>query len=253
MTTSSRPLLGVNIDHAATLRQARHRAAGRTCGGPVEPDPVAVALIAEDAGADGITVHLREDRRHMQEEDIARLRACIRTRLNLEMACTSAMVEYALRLRPEHVCLVPESREEITTEGGLDVAGKLPLVRDITATLSAAGIAVSLFVDPEIRQLNAAADCGAPLVELHTGAFANAWHTPRRDDEILRLRHAAEHAAGLGLVVNAGHGINYQNVADILTVPHLHELNIGHAIMSRALLHGMREAVATMRARLRGA
>ena len=248
-----RLLLGVHIDHAATLRQARDRASGRTCGGPVEPDPVAVALLAEDAGADGITVHLREDRRHMQEEDIARLRACIRTRLNLEMACTDWMVEYALRLKPAFVCLVPESREEVTTEGGLDVFGKQERVKEITATLTKAGIAVSLFIDPDLRQINAASDCGAPYIELHTGAFANAWHTPARDEEILRLRRAAEHAAGLGLIVNAGHGINYHNIADVLTVPHLHELNIGHSIMSRALLHGVKEAVSTMRERMRGA
>lgn len=244
-------LLGVNIDHAATLRQARYRAAGRTCGGSVEPDPVAVALMAEEAGADGITVHLREDRRHMQEEDIARLRACIRTRLNLEMACTDFMVDYALRLKPDYVCLVPESREEVTTEGGLDVAGKPPRVKEIVTALTRAGIAVSLFIDPDSKQINAAADSGAPLVELHTGAYANAWHGAGRDDEIMRLRRAAEHAAGLGLVVNAGHGINYHNIAGVVSVPHLHELNIGHSIMSRAMLHGVREAVGTMKALIR--
>ncbi len=249
---ANRLLLGVNIDHAATLRQARYRGAGRTCGGPVEPDPAAIALLAEDAGADGITVHLREDRRHMQEEDIARLHACLRTRMNLEMACTDWMVEYALRLKPAFVCLVPESREEVTTEGGLDVAGKQARVKDITAALTKAGIAVSLFIDPDLRQINAAADCEAPYIELHTGAFANAWLTPGRADEVLRLRRAAEHAAGLGLVVNAGHGINYHNIGDILTVPHLHELNIGHSIMSRALMYGVGEAVRTMRERMRG-
>lgn len=240
-------LLGVNIDHAATLRQARYRASGRTCGGPIEPDPVAVALLAEDAGADGITVHLREDRRHMQEEDIARLRTCIRTRLNLEMACTDFMTDYALRLKPDYVCLVPESREEITTEGGLDVVGKLSRVKEIVGTLTRAGIAVSLFIDPETKQITAAADAGAPFVELHTGAYANAWHGPGREDELMRLRRTAEHAAGLGLIVNAGHGINYHNIEGVRTVPHLHELNIGHAIMSRALLYGMREAVAMMK------
>lgn len=246
-------LLGINIDHAATLRQARYRGAGRTCGGPVEPDPVAVALLAEDAGADGITVHLREDRRHMQEEDIARLRACIRTRLNLEMACTDGMLDYAMHLKPDYVCLVPESREEVTTEGGLDVAGKQDRVKEIVANLTRAGIAVSLFIDPESRQVNAAADCGASHVELHTGAYANAWHGKTREDELLRLRRSAEHAAGLGLVVNAGHGINYHNIGGILTVPHLHELNIGHSVMSRALLHGVGEAVRTMKCLMRGA
>ena len=243
-------LLGVNIDHAATLRQARYRDAGRTCGGVVEPDPVSVALLSEEAGADGITVHLREDRRHMQEEDIRRLRASIRTRLNLEMACTDFMVDFALSVKPDYVCLVPESREEVTTEGGLDVAGNAARVAEVTATLTRAGIAVSLFVDPELRQINASADAGAPLVELHTGAYANAWHGPSREDELLRLRRAADLAAGLGLTVNAGHGINYHNIAGIVTVPHLHELNIGHSILSRALLTGMGEAVRTMKARM---
>lgn len=243
-------LLGVNIDHAATLRQARYRDAGRTCGGVVEPDPVAIALLAEESGADGITVHLREDRRHMQEEDIRRLRACIRTRLNLEMACTDFMLEFALSVKPDYVCLVPESREEVTTEGGLDVAGNATRVAEITAALTRAGIAVSLFVDPELRQINASADAGAPLVELHTGAYANAWHGPSREDELLRLRRAADLAAGLGLTVNAGHGINYHNIPGIVTVPHLHELNIGHSILSRALLTGMGEAVRTMKARM---
>lgn len=250
---ANRLLLGVNIDHAATLRQARYRASGRTCGGPVEPDPLAIALLAEDAGADGITVHLREDRRHMQDEDITRVHAAIRTRLNLEMACTDWMVEYALRLKPAFVCLVPESREEVTTEGGLDVFGKQERIKDITGTLTKAGIAVSLFIDPDLRQINAAADCAAPYIELHTGAFANAWHSPSRAEEVLRLRRAAEHAAGLGLVVNAGHGINYHNITDILTVPHLHELNIGHSIMSRAMFYGIGEAVRTMRDRMRSA
>lgn len=243
--------LGVNIDHAATLRQARYRAAERTCGGAIEPDPVAVALLAEESGADGITVHLREDRRHMQEEDIARLRACIRTRLNLEMACTDFMVDYALRLKPDFVCLVPESREEVTTEGGLDVAGKLERVTEISKILGDAGILVSLFIDPEIRQINAAADSGAPYIELHTGAYANAWHGAGRDEEIMRLRRAAEHAAGLGLVVNAGHGINYHNLPGVLSVPHINELNIGHSIMSRSLMYGVAEAVATMKRLIR--
>ncbi len=247
----TRPLLlGVNIDHAATLRQARYRDAGRTCGGVIEPDPVAVALLSEEAGADGITVHLREDRRHMQEEDIRRLRACIRTRLNLEMACTDFMVDFALGLKPDYVCLVPESREEVTTEGGLDVAGGFPRVVEVVRALTDAGIQVSLFVDPELRQINAAADSGAGLVELHTGAYANAWHGAGREDELLRLRRAADLAAGSGLTVNAGHGINYHNIAGILTVPHLHELNIGHSILSRALLTGMGEAVRTMKARM---
>jgi pyridoxine 5-phosphate synthase len=246
-------LLGVNIDHAATLRQSRYREEAATCGGFVEPDPVFVALLAEDAGADGITAHLREDRRHIQERDILRLRESLRTRLNLEMACEESIVEFALKVKPDSVCLVPEKRAEVSTEGGLDVAGQRQRIASIVERMRAAGIATSLFIDPAPEQVDAAAACGAPWVELHTGAFANAYYdAPRRDAELLRLCRAAEQAANLDLTVNAGHGINYVNIREVLTIPHLHELNIGHSILSRALLHGIGAAVREMKARLRG-
>jgi len=243
-------LLGVNIDHCATVRQARYRGAEATAGGPVEPDPVLFAQLAERAGADGITVHLREDRRHIQERDVWRLRESIATRLNLEMACTPEMLAFALRLRPEAVCLVPESRQEITTEGGLEVAGALDRVRACVEPLAAAGIEVSLFIDPDERQIAAAAKVAAPWVELHTGAYAHAFHGPGRGREFQRLRLGAAAAHALGLRVNAGHGINYVNITELRTLPHLHELNIGHSIVSRALFTGVEEAVAEMRRRM---
>jgi len=243
-------LLGVNIDHCATVRQARYREAAATTGGAVEPDPVAFATAAERAGADGITVHLREDRRHIQERDVHRLRECVATRLNLEMAGTPEMTAFALKLRPEYVCVVPESRQEVTTEGGLDVAGNLDRVRACVESLAAAGIKVSLFIDPDEPQIAASAKVGAPLVELHTGAWANVFHTARRADEFRRLRVGAVAAHQAGLVVNAGHGINYVNVAEVRLLPHLHELNIGHSIVSRALFTGVEEAVREMRARM---
>ena len=240
-------LLGVNIDHCATLRQARYREAGATCGGAVEPDPVTFALLAEQAGADGITVHLREDRRHIQERDVWRLRESIRTRLNLEMACTPAMTEFALKLKPDFVCLVPESREEVTTEGGLSVVNNRERVRMCVDAMNAAGIKTSLFIDPDEPQIELSAKLGAPFVELHTGSYANAYFSPRRVAEYQRLRKGAVQAHDLGLVVNAGHGINYVNIAEIRTVPHLHELNIGHSIVSRALFTGVGEAVRQMK------
>jgi pyridoxine 5-phosphate synthase len=243
-------LLGVNIDHCATVRQARYREAAATTGGAVEPDPVAFATAAERAGADGITVHLREDRRHIQERDVHRLRECVATRLNLEMAGTPEMTAFALKLRPEYVCVVPESRQEVTTEGGLDVAGNLDRVRACVESLAAAGIKVSLFIDPDEPQIAASAKVGAPLVELHTGAWANVFHTARRADEFRRLRVGAVAAHQAGLIVNAGHGINYVNVAEVRLLPHLHELNIGHSIVSRALFTGVEEAVREMRARM---
>jgi pyridoxine 5-phosphate synthase len=243
-------LLGVNIDHCATVRQARYRDAAATTGGAVEPDPVAFAVAAERAGADGITVHLREDRRHIQERDVLRLRECVATRLNLEMACTPEMTAFALKLRPEYVCVVPESRQEVTTEGGLDVSGNRDRVRACVDALGAAGIKVSLFIDPDEPQIIASAKVGAPLVELHTGAWANAFHSPRRADEFRRLRVGAVAAQQAGLIVNAGHGINYVNVAEVRQLPHLHELNIGHSIVSRALFTGVDEAVREMRARM---
>jgi pyridoxine 5-phosphate synthase len=241
-------LLGVNIDHAATLRQARYRQVEAGFGGLVEPDPVALAGLCERAGADGITVHLREDRRHIQEEDVRLLAASKSTRLNLEMACTPAMTEYALELRPHSVCLVPESREEITTEGGLDVVKHRDKVARVTDAMNAAGIRTSLFIDPEPEQIEMSARLKAPWVELHTGAYANAYHNPERTAEFARLVAGAKQAHGLGLVVNAGHGINYVNITEIRTIPHLHELNIGHSIVSRALFTGIDEAVRTMKA-----
>lgn len=243
-------LLGVNIDHCATLRQARYREAGATTGGAVEPDPVTFALISERAGADGITVHLREDRRHIQERDVWRLRESIATRLNLEMACNPAMTEFALKLQPEFVCLVPESREEVTTEGGLDVVGNRDRVRACIEAMNGAGIKTSLFIDPDEPQIELSAKLGAPFVELHTGAYANACYTPRRGAEFQRLRLGAVRAHDLGLVVNAGHGINYVNIAEVRTLPHLHELNIGHSIVSRGLFTGVEEAVREMKARM---
>ena len=245
-------LLGVNIDHCATLRQARYRDAGATTGGPIEPDPVTFALFAERAGADGITVHLREDRRHIQERDVWRLREGIGTRLNLEMACTPAMTELALKLKPEFVCLVPENRQEVTTEGGLDVVGNRDRVRDCVEAMNAAGIRASLFIDPDEPQIELSAKLGAPYVELHTGAYAQACYTPRRAAEFQRLRLGAVRAHDLGLIVNAGHGINYVNIAEVRTLPHLHELNIGHSIVSRAVFTGVEEAVREMKARIRG-
>jgi pyridoxine 5-phosphate synthase len=243
-------LLGINIDHCATLRQARYRECGRTTGGNVEPDPVALALLAERAGADGITVHLREDRRHIQERDVERLRESIATRLNLEMACAPGMIEYALKLKPDSVCLVPENRREVTTEGGLDVVGAEDRVRGVVEALGAAGIVTSLFIDPDEPQIELAAELKSPWVELHTGAYAEAYHSAGRKAELERLRRGAALAHGLGLVVNAGHGVNYVNIAEIRTLPHLRELNIGHSILSRALSTGIEEAVREMKRRM---
>ncbi len=244
-------LLGVNIDHCATVRQARYRQAGATTGGAVEPDPVTLATLAERAGADGITVHLREDRRHIQERDVWRLRETIGTRLNFEMACTPAMTEFALKLKPESVCLVPENRQEVTTEGGLDVIGNRDRVRACVDAMNSAGIKTSLFIDPDEAQIELGAQLGAPWVELHTGAYATAYfETAGRAKEFQRLRLGAVRAHDLGLVVNAGHGINYVNIAEVRTLPHLHELNIGHSIVSRALFTGIEEAVREMKTRM---
>jgi pyridoxine 5-phosphate synthase len=245
-------LLGLNIDHAATLRQARYRSADATHGGNIEPDPVAIAFRCEKAGADGITVHLREDRRHMQEEDVLRLGAHKGTRLNLEMACTPAMTEFALKLKPHSVCLVPESREEITTEGGLDVVKHRDKVARVTDAMNAAGIKTSLFIDPEPEQIELSARLQAPWIELHTGAYANAYYGPGRAAEFARLVTGAKQAHALGLVVNAGHGINYVNIAEVRTIPHLHELNIGHSVISRALFTGIDEAVSEMKRLMNG-
>jgi pyridoxine 5-phosphate synthase len=234
--------LGVNIDHVATLREARYRA--REEG---EPDPVVAAQQCESAGAHGITAHLREDRRHIQDRDVWRLREVVQTRLNLEMANTPEMVDLALRLKPDIVCLVPEKREEVTTEGGLDVVGAESALRDTSRRMADAGIEVSLFITPDTDQVEAAARTGAGFIELHTGAFAEAFADPdRREGELGRLCRASELARQLGLQVNAGHGLNYENLPALLTVPHLVELNIGHTIISRAVLVGIDAAVREM-------
>jgi pyridoxine 5-phosphate synthase len=243
-------LLGVNIDHCATVRQARYRQAEATVGGAVEPDPVTLAILCERAGADGITVHLREDRRHIQERDVWRLRETIATRLNLEMACTPAMIDYALKLKPDSVCLVPESREEITTEGGLDVVSNRDRVKACVDAMNSAGIKTSLFIDPDEPQIELAAKLHAPWIELHTGAYANHYYMPQRVTEFKRLTMGATLGHQLGLVVNAGHGINYVNIPEVRTIPHLHELNIGHSIISRALFTGIEEAVREMKTRM---
>jgi pyridoxine 5-phosphate synthase len=240
-------LLGVNIDHCATLRQARYPRAAGIVSGNVEPDPVAFALLCEQAGADGITVHLREDRRHIQDRDLWRLRDALKTRLNLEMACTPGMTELALKLKPHSVCLVPESREEVTTEGGLDVVKHREKVARVTDAMNTAGIKTSLFIDADAPQIALAAALHAPWIELHTGAYANAYHDGDRAGELARLVAGSKQAHALGLVVNAGHGINYVNIAEVRTIPHLHELNIGHSIVSRAVFTGITESVRTMK------
>ena len=246
--TSDHILLGVNVDHVATVRQARYRQHSLDHGDEVEPDCIAFALASEAAGADGITMHLREDRRHVQLSDIQRARTQIGTRLNLEMACTREMINYALELKPDSVCLVPESREEITTEGGLDVVGQKSRVREVVAAMSEVGIATSLFIDPDPVQIEMSAELGSPWIELHTGAYANAYYDSGRSREFDILRRGAELAHDLGLIVNAGHGINYANISEVVTIPHLHELNIGHSIISRSLFVGVDQAVREMRA-----
>lgn len=234
--------LGVNIDHAATLREARYR--GKEGG---EPDPIAVALQCEAAGAQGITAHLREDRRHIQDRDVWRLRQRIQTRLNLEMADTPEIVEIALKLKPDIVCLVPERRQEVTTEGGLEVAGNLQSLTRTRKRLNDGGIPVSLFIAPDTNQIEAAAKSGAQFVELHTGAFAESFSQPeQRERELARLVQGAKQAHELGLQVNAGHGLNYDNLLFLHCVPHLVELNIGHSIISRALSIGITRAVQEM-------
>ncbi|MGF1483575.1 MAG: pyridoxine 5'-phosphate synthase [Opitutales bacterium] len=251
---SERPiLLGVNVDHCATLRQARYRADAGDCGGIVEPDPVSFAQEAERAGADGITVHLREDRRHIQESDVRRLRDCIATRLNLEMAATDAMIAFAREIQPDTVCVVPENRTEVTTEGGLDVVSQKDRIAAVIAAMHEAGSEVSLFINAEPAQIEASALLGANYVELHTGEFSNAFHDPaQRKKQLNRLREGAVRAHDLGLTVNAGHGINYVNAATVREIPWLHELNIGHSILSRCVFTGINEAVREMKARING-
>ncbi|MEI6391837.1 MAG: pyridoxine 5'-phosphate synthase [Verrucomicrobiota bacterium] len=234
--------LGVNIDHVATLREARYRGTGRG-----EPDPVAAALACEAAGAHGITAHLREDRRHIQDRDIWKLREVIQTRFNLEMANSPEIVAIALKLKPEIVCLVPERRQEVTTEGGLDVAGNLAALTETRQRMNDAGIEVSLFIAPDLAQIEAAARTGSQFIELHTGAFAERFgHEPGGNTELERLITGAHRAAALGLKVNAGHGLHYQNLPLLHRVPHLVELNIGHSIVSRAVAVGLEAAVKEM-------
>jgi pyridoxine 5-phosphate synthase len=234
--------LGVNIDHVATLREVRYR--GREGG---EPDPTEAALICESAGAHGITAHLREDRRHMQDRDIRKLRQVLKTRFNLEMANTPGILSIALQVKPDIVCLVPERRAEVTTEGGLDAASQWPALSEARKKLNDAGIQVSLFITPDPAQVEAAARAGGQFVELHTGAFAENFHRKReRARELERLIAAATQARQLGLQVNAGHGLNYRNVPALGPVPHLVELNIGHSIISRAIVVGLSTAVREM-------
>ena len=234
-----RILLGVNIDHIATLRQAR---------GTRYPDPVQAALVAEEAGADGITVHLREDRRHIQPRDVRLLAEVLNTRMNLEMAVTEEMLALAEEIRPAHVCLVPEKREELTTEGGLDVVSGFADIAKVCERLRNAGCDVSLFIDPDEAQIEAAKRAGAPTIELHTGAYAEAKPgSPAANAEYERLTVAATQAVSLGLVVNAGHGLHYHNVEAIAALPGVNELNIGHAIIARALFVGLKEAVREMK------
>jgi pyridoxine 5-phosphate synthase len=229
--------LGVNIDHVATLRQVRRAN---------YPDPLLAALVAEQSGADSITLHLREDRRHIQDHDVDRMRASLQTRMNLEMAATDAMIEIARRVRPQDVCLVPERREEVTTEGGLDVAGQVARLRECCSALRDAGSRVSLFIDPEPKQIEAAFDAGAPVVELHTGAYADA-SGERQALELMRLVEAARFGSRIGLTVHAGHGLRYHNVQPVAAIAEIVELNIGHAIVARAVIDGLAAAVREMK------
>jgi pyridoxine 5-phosphate synthase len=237
------PTLGVNIDHIATIRQAR-----RT----VEPDPVAAAVLAELAGADGITAHLREDRRHIQERDVQLLRQTVRTHLNLEMAATDEMVAIALDLQPDYVTLVPERREEVTTEGGLDIVGQQERMTAVVKQLQSAHIPVSLFIDPDPQQIDASASTGAKFIELHTGSYAEARGEENQQKELGILKLGCERAIAAGLRVNAGHGLTYWNVYPIACIPGMEELNIGHTIVSRAALVGMERAVREMKQAMRG-
>jgi len=230
--------LGVNVDHVGTVRNARRAR---------HPDPVHAALLAEQAGADSITMHLREDRRHIVDRDVFALLPLMQTRLNLEMAATEEMLGIATRLKPTDCCLVPEKRSELTTEGGLDVAGQQPALRDAVARLAAVGIRVSLFIDPDPRQIAAARAVGAPVIELHTGTYAES-SGGARAHELDRLRAAAREAAGLGLTVNAGHGLDYHNVQPVAAIPGMVELNIGYSIIGRALFTGLAAAVREMKA-----
>lgn len=236
--------LGVNIDHVATIRQARRA---------VEPDPIAAAVLAELAGADGITAHLREDRRHMQDRDVRLLRETVRTHLNLEMAATEEMVNIALSIKPDYVTLVPEKREEVTTEGGLDIAGQLDRINSVVDRLQSADIPVSLFIDPEPDQIDASAQVKAKFIELHTGRYAEAYEANRGvAAELASLKNGCDRALAAGLRVNAGHGLTYWNVYPIACLPGMEELNIGHSIISRSVLVGLDRAIREMKAAIKG-
>lgn len=239
-----RVLLGVNVDHVATLRQAR---------GTRYPDPVQAALVAEEAGADGITIHPREDRRHIQERDVLLLKGMLNTKMNLEMAVTDAMLAFAEQVRPECVCLVPEKREELTTEGGLDVEGQETRIAKACERLARIGAEVSLFIDPALAQIDAAVRCGAPVIELHTGEYAEADSPEAVEAAFKTIADAVAYARKKGLIVNAGHGLNYHNTERVAAIPGINELNIGHAIIARAVFTGLKEAVRDMRAIIDGA
>jgi pyridoxine 5-phosphate synthase len=237
-------LLGVNIDHVATLRQAR---------GTLYPEPVQAGLVAEQAGADGITAHLREDRRHIQDRDIFLLKDMLHTRLNMEMAVTDEMIDIAIKVRPYACCLVPEKRAELTTEGGLDVAGNLSRMQRVCDRLADAGVEASLFIDPDEAQIDAALKAGAPVVELHTGRYAEAKNPAQQAEELARIRQAAHLANSAGLQVNAGHGLHFYNVEAICAIPELVELNIGHSIIAQALFSGLAQTVKDLKQIMRNA
>ncbi|WP_180171315.1 pyridoxine 5'-phosphate synthase [Acinetobacter sp. YH12023] len=237
-------LLGVNIDHVATLRNAR---------GTTYPDPVNAAIICEQAGAEGITLHLREDRRHIKDDDVRRMRSVLKTHMNLEMAVTNEMVEFAKEIQPHHVCFVPEKREEVTTEGGLDVVGHFEDVKNATQALAAIGCEVSLFIDADFAQIDAAIACGAPTIELHTGAYADAETPEAQKAELERIIRGAEYAASKGLIVNAGHGLNIDNVTPIARIAQIHELNIGHSVIADAVFIGLAQSVKQMKAAIKAA
>lgn len=237
-------LLGVNIDHVATLRQARLTR---------YPDPIEAVYAAENGGADGITVHLREDRRHIQERDVELIQQILLTRLNLEMAVTDKMIAFAEKIRPAHVCFVPEKREELTTEGGLNVIADEARVKAACERLTAAGMEVSLFIDPDFKQIEAAIRCKASVIEIHTGCYADAKTKTECHDELHRVIEAVHFAHQAGLIVNAGHGLNYQNVAAIARIPEINELNIGHGIIARAIFMGLENAVREMKRLMRDA
>jgi len=238
MSESHTILLGVNIDHVATIRQAR---------GTRYPEPLQAALVAEQAGADAVTLHLREDRRHIQDRDVTMLKEMLQTRMNLEMAVTEEMLTIASRIRPEDCCLVPERREELTTEGGLDVAGQRSRISEACVRLAEADVRVSLFIDADEAQVQAAADCQAPVIEIHTGHFAEARDRKSRQLEFERVQRAVDLGTSLGLQVNAGHGLDYHNVSPIAAIDNIRELNIGHAIVARAIFSGLHTAVQDMK------